>query len=165
MASTPRAPSQSHSQRISSDIDLDTDDPVRPHGSSFTLQMIMELKGTQGGLTEAVNGLTRSVDGHGIKLECISDLRADLREISTKLTALDKTVGETKTKVERVHNWIIGAAAIVGFLIVVGQIALRLLPYSSPALPPITVNIPPQTTIQVPVAPTAQPTTPAPAQK
>ena len=136
---------------ISPDLDFETADPIRPHGSSFTLQMIMELKGAQGGLTTAVHGLMRSVENHGSKLEAIESVRADLREITTRLTTIEGSLSETKKKLEHVHSLVIGAAAIVGFVILISQAALRFWPGPSQQPPSIVVNVPPQ------VSPSAMP--------
>jgi hypothetical protein len=139
------------------DLDFETADPIRPQGSSFTLQLIMELKGAQGGLTEAINGLTKSVEGHGTKLDSLSDIRADLREITTRLDTVNKTVEKNEARLERVHTWVIGAAAIIGFLVIAVPVAMRFWPAPQVAIPPISVNVPPQ--------PPTPPTSTAPAQK
>jgi hypothetical protein len=143
----------SDQSEISPDLDFETPDPTRPHGSSFTLQMIMELKGAQGGLTTAVQGLRYSVDNHGSKLDAINEIRADLREITTRLTVIEGSLGETKKKLEHVHSLVIGATAIVGFVILISQVALRFWPGPSQLPPSIVVNVPPQ------VSPAAMPLT------
>jgi hypothetical protein len=78
-------------------------------------------------------------DGEHLKSD-MKELRADMRDVrdrmirleeairgdfSTRLSHINDRLQETKKKGDRVHTWVIGAAAIMGFVVVVVQIALR----------------------------------------
>ena len=71
----------------------------------------------------------------GTKLDKIDDLRVDLARIDTRLTTACDELQRTKTKLDRVHNWVIGVGAVVAFLVFVVQIALRVWPTTAPVAP------------------------------
>jgi hypothetical protein len=137
---TVRSRSPSPTETVSPDLDIETVDPRQPHGSSFTIQMIMELKGSHGSLTQAVQNLSEMIERQGSKLDKIEDLRVDFARYSTKLDSACDDLRETKTKLDRVHSMVIGAAAVVAFLVVIAQIALRAWPMHEPA--PIVITAP-----------------------
>lgn len=73
-------------------------------------------------------------DGEHIKsllIEIKSDLR-DVRDRAIKLEEVtrsnEKVLDETKKKVDKINNWVIGASAVVAFIVVVSQAALRFFP-------------------------------------
>lgn len=73
-------------------------------------------------------------DGEHLKSllsEILSDLR-DVRDRAIKLEeatrTMDRTLDETRKKVDRVHNWVIGAAAVVAFIAVAGKLIIRVWP-------------------------------------
>jgi len=49
-------------------------------------------------------------------------------EVGTRIAHIDDSLTETKKKVDRIHNWVVGAAAVVTALVVIIQIALRFWP-------------------------------------
>jgi hypothetical protein len=147
---TTRRPAPSQPDVISPDLDIETIDPKQPHGSSFTLQMIMELKGSHGGLTQAVQNLSDAIERQGQKLDKIDDLRVDFAGYRAKLDTACDDLRHTKTKLDRVHTLVIGAAAVIGFLVVVAQIALRPWPMHEPAPIVITAPAPPVPSKAVP---------------
>jgi hypothetical protein len=102
--------------------------------------MIMELKGSHGGLTQAVQHLSDAIERQGQKLDKIDDLRVDFASYRTKLDTACDDLRDTKRKLDRVHTLVIGAAAVIGFLAVVAQIALRAWPTHEAA--PIVITAP-----------------------
>lgn len=88
-------------------------------------------------------------DGEHIK-SLLTEIRTDMRDVRDRTIKLeeavranDKTIEETRKKVARVHNWIIGAGAIVAFLVVASQILLRIWPATpQPPTPVSSVSAP-----------------------
>ena len=162
---SPQRSSQSDKTTVAPDMDFETSDPpMRSHGSSFALQMIMELKGAQGGISNSVIGLTRSIELHGTKLDSIADLRADIREITTKLISIDSSQKDLKDKLDHVRTFVIGATAVIACLVIVAQLALRFWPSTSQVPPQIIVNVPasPQQTGPQSLVPSQPAPTPTP---
>lgn len=88
-------------------------------------------------------------DGEHIK-SLLMEIRTDLRDVRDRTIKLeeavranDKTLEETRKKVDRVHNWVIGASAIIAFLVVASQILLRIWPATpQPSTPVSGVSTP-----------------------
>jgi hypothetical protein len=91
-------------------------------------------------------------DGEHLK-SMMSEVRTDMREvrdriikleeiirgeIGTRLTTTDTTLVEIKRKLDRVHNYVIGAAAVVAFAIFLTQFAVRFWPSSAQPTTPLS---------------------------
>lgn len=123
-----RRPAPSQSAPAAPDLDDETDDPRRSHASDFTLRLILDLTRSQGATTQAIRDLSEAVQRQGQKLDRIDELRIDLASHRTKLETACDDLRQVKQKLDRVHTWVVGAAAIVAFLVVAAQIALRVWP-------------------------------------
>jgi hypothetical protein len=110
----------------------------------------MELQKSHGALMQAIEHLTGAINQQCAKLDKIDEIRVDLREHTTRLSIACDDLKDTRKKVERIHTWVVGAAAIVGFLAVAAQIALRVWPTASSVPPNIVVNVPPVTQAPTP---------------
>lgn len=112
----------------SPDLDDETDDPQGSQASNFTLRLILDLTRGQGATTQAIRDLSADLQRQGQKLDRIDDMRVDLAALRTKLDTACDDLRQTRQKLDRVHTWVVGAAAIVAFLVVAAQIALRVWP-------------------------------------
>ena len=79
-------------------------------------------------MTQAVQNLKASIDRQDQKLDRIDDLRVDMVRSETRLSAACDELQRVKTKLDRVHNWIIGVGAVIGFLVFASQVVLRVWP-------------------------------------
>lgn len=127
MAGRPRV--QKEAEVVAPDADFITDDPRTPSGPNFALQMVMDLTRAQTAVTQNLAALSKSVEKQGDKLGRIDDLRVDIKELSTKVGALTEDLRETKTRLDKVRTFVIGATAVVAVLILIGQIAIRFAPW------------------------------------
>jgi hypothetical protein len=88
----------------------------------------MELQKSQGALTQHILDLGKSIDQRMQKLDKLDDLRIEIKGLSTILDATCKQLVEVKEKADRVHTWVVGAAAVVSAIVIVATIASRFIP-------------------------------------
>lgn len=124
-----RTRTQKETEIAAPDADFITDDPRTPSGPNFALQMIMDLTRAQTTVTQNLAALSKSVEKQGDKLGRIDDLRVDIKELSTKLGSLAEDLKETKSRLDKVRTFVIGAAAVVATLVIISQIAIRFAPW------------------------------------
>lgn len=124
-----RTRAQKETDIVAPDADFVTDDPRTPSGPNFALQMIMDLTRAQAAVTQNLAALSKSVEKQGDKLGRIDDLRVDIKELSTKLGALTEDLRETKTRLDKVRTFVIGATAVVAAVVIISQIAIRFAPW------------------------------------
>jgi hypothetical protein len=136
---------------VSPDLDIDTVDPAKPQSSSFTLKTVMELKSSHVVLTHEIRNLSQTIERQGQKLDKLDDLRI---EFASHKTTLDKTcddLKDAKAKLDRIHTWVVGAAAVIAFLVFASQVALRVWPPHEAA--PVGATAPTPTAPSVPARP------------
>jgi hypothetical protein len=117
-------------ERISTDMDFETDDPRRAVGPNFGLQMMMDLTRAQAVLSSNVTALTAQIEKQGEKHDKISELRLEIRECATRIQILSDDHKETKSKLDKVRIWVAGAAAVVIVAVIAIQVYVRLTPPS-----------------------------------
>lgn len=128
-------PSSGEGFSPSPDWDFETPEPnPRPAPTSFVLQTVMELQRAHGSLTNSVDALRKSHENFSDKLDTIGGIRVDIKEVCTKLSYLEAEQKESRAKIEKVHHWVIGASAVIAFLVIGMQIAFRFWPTSSPSV-------------------------------
>lgn len=73
-------------------------------------------------------------DGEHIKV-LLNEIKTDLRDVRDRAIKLEEVtrsneriLDETKKKVDKINNWVIGASAVVAFIVVISQVALRFFP-------------------------------------
>jgi hypothetical protein len=137
--STTRRSSQ-EDEIISPDIDIDTVDPEKPQSSSFTLKMVMELKSSHIGLTPAIRNLSQTIERQRQKLDKLDDLRIEFASHKATLDRACDDLRDAKAKLDRIHTWKVGAAAVVAFLVFASQVALRVWPPHEAA--PVVITAP-----------------------
>lgn len=114
----------------------ETDDPDNhPHGSSFILQTIMELQKSHGALTQSVADLAKMIDQKMQKLDKIEDIRVEIKGLSTTLQTTCNQLSEVKAKTDKVHTWVVGAAAVISAVVVAATVGSRFIP-TTPASHP-----------------------------
>jgi len=110
--------------------------PMLDH--SFTLQAILELKGSQGAVTQAISNLTDAINRQDKQLGKIDDLRVEVGKIDTNISNLTDRLGKAEGKLSEIKTWITGAGAIIAFIVVCLGIAAKFLPLQ-PTIPQNTV--------------------------
>lgn len=105
----------------------------RDHPDSWTLQAVMGIKETQGATTEAIKNLGASVSRMENHLLKFDDLRVEVGKLDTRLASLQSDFDKADRKLESLRIWVIGAAAIVGFIAFATPIVLRLFPQETHA--------------------------------
>ena len=98
--------------------------PMLDH--SFTLQAIMDLKGSQSGITEAIKNLTEAIIRQDKQLDKIENLRVDVARIDTRTSTIETELGSVKNKLDLVYKWVIGAGAIIAFIVIAATLAATL---------------------------------------
>lgn len=138
-------PTNQDQARLSQDADFETSDPGgRTYNPSFTLEAILELQRNNGVLTESINNLRMSIEAISKKIDTITDIRIEMKEISTKLATLETDSKEHKAKIEKVHHWIIGASAVLAVIVFAAQFSSRLWPAQPQS---VTLTLPPNITL------------------
>jgi hypothetical protein len=144
MANRPPIRSSGSGARISPEPSFDVDDPSDVgRGPSFVLQTIMEIQKANGILQQSIISLNSDLDRKLSKLDKIDDIRIDIVKIQTEFENSKSVISDIKQKTDKIHNWVIGAAAIAAFLVVAVGVGVRLLPLgSAPAGNPAAVQAP-----------------------
>jgi hypothetical protein len=88
----------------------------------------MDLQRTIGGTTEAIRLLTLGLDRQSTQLGKIDDLRVDIGKIETQLNGLSNSLSGIEGRVDRIRSWIIGAGAIIAFIVIAASIGAQFVP-------------------------------------
>ena len=86
---------------------------------------------SQGTLTEAVRGLQGAVDRLTIKMDKFDDLRVAVGKLESSTQTLTSEMESTKTKLDSVRKWVIGAAAVIMFIGAITPIIIHFVPSAS----------------------------------
>lgn len=77
------------------------------------LQTMLEMTRSQGAITEAIKSLQITVERLLVKMDKVDDLRVAVGKLETSVTAFATEMDSTKTKLDAVRKWVIGAAAVI----------------------------------------------------
>ncbi|NUB13044.1 hypothetical protein GAY28_10150 [Azospirillum brasilense] len=163
-----RAYSNPQEDAPSPDDGPDVPAPKRAHDYDFLIPMIAECNKSNGALAQEIRSLATALTTRLDKIESkldvincvnvelgklqveISHLTTGLGAVRGKLDALDVSKLETevkhlateldttKDKLDKVRSWVIGAAAVVGALVVGATIGARFMPTAAPPPPAIS---------------------------
>jgi tRNA A58 N-methylase Trm61 len=110
------------------DNDYERPDPPRTASHDFTLQIVVDLQRSHGSLTKSIELLSKAIEKQSERLSKIDDLRVDLKEMSTKLDRACLDIDKARAKIDKVHSWVVGASAVIFFVVAIAQVAVRLWP-------------------------------------
>ncbi len=92
----------------------------------------MALQKSHGSLETAIHGLTSAIEKQGSKLDKIDDKVNDMRvgfgKLETEVSNLSQDHKGTKDKLDKVRVTVIGAAAVVAFIVIAAGIFVKFLP-------------------------------------